>query len=276
MYPPTFSEARQPCTKGLSRSLTLGSFWAPHHSTLINVFELFFCCPVIQQDVSRWTVPLSTSGTPNHVGVCYRRSTGGKSLSLLVRQEPIKNSILQHWEVTVKAFHQFVLTGEPYWIREYCRQPLHMFDLLEFVYIKTKVTLLGSWRIEFNVHIQQRQRSKFTFVFAECKWTFNVQSDFFKWHLLWATPVFTTKFPVKNPLLSDISFYVGKLDFSSNMIILSILFVALFSPLISSNIFIIFYLKYIGGVGATESKAWIGNFNVKARKTVEHILPKIG
>ena len=27
-------------------------------------------------------------------------------------------------------------------------------------------------------------------------------------------------------------------------------------------------------VGATESKVWIGNFNVKARKTIKHILPK--
>ena len=31
-----------------------------------------------------------------------------------------------------------------------------------------------------------------------------------------------------------------------------------------------------GGSGATESEVWIGNFNVKARKTTEHKLHKSG
>ena len=45
--PLPFLEARQLCTKGVSRSSILGSFWAPHYSTSINVFELFFHCAVV-------------------------------------------------------------------------------------------------------------------------------------------------------------------------------------------------------------------------------------
>ena len=44
LYPLPFSEAWQPCTKGPSRSSILDSFWVLHHSTSINVVELFFYC----------------------------------------------------------------------------------------------------------------------------------------------------------------------------------------------------------------------------------------
>ena len=47
--PSPFLEAWQLCVKGPSGSLILGSFWAPCHSTSINVFELFFCCTDVYQ-----------------------------------------------------------------------------------------------------------------------------------------------------------------------------------------------------------------------------------
>ena len=47
--PTPFSEAWQLCSKGPSGSLILGLFRAPHLSTSINVFELFFHCSVTFQ-----------------------------------------------------------------------------------------------------------------------------------------------------------------------------------------------------------------------------------
>ena len=36
---------------------------------------------------------------------------------------------------------------------------------------------MGSSRIQFNIHIEQRERSKKKFAFAQCKWTLNVSAS---------------------------------------------------------------------------------------------------
>ena len=59
--PMPFSETWQLCTKGPSRSSILGLFRAPHRSTSINAFELFFCCTVAFQYIYQKVYLLSTS-----------------------------------------------------------------------------------------------------------------------------------------------------------------------------------------------------------------------
>ena len=84
--PMPFLETWQPCSKGPSGSLILGLFWAPHHSTSIKVFELFFHCAMAFQYVY-WKVYLfSTSRTPDHEAACNVQVAVGKILNLPVRQ----------------------------------------------------------------------------------------------------------------------------------------------------------------------------------------------
>ena len=81
-----FLEAWQPCSKGPSRSLILGLFWAPHHSTSINVFELFFQCTKAFQYIYQKVYLFSTSKIPDHKAVCNVQVAVGKILNLSVRQ----------------------------------------------------------------------------------------------------------------------------------------------------------------------------------------------
>ena len=89
--PAPFLEAWQLCTKGPSGSSILGSFWAPHHSTSINVFELFFCGTAAFWYVYQKAYPLSTSSTPDCVAEYNKQVAVGKIITPLVRQvEPVQ------------------------------------------------------------------------------------------------------------------------------------------------------------------------------------------
>ena len=86
MYPHTFFRSLAAMYKGPSRSSILGSFQAPHPSTLINAFELFFLCPIAFRYIYQKAYPLSTSGTPDHKAMCNMWVRVCKILNLPVRQ----------------------------------------------------------------------------------------------------------------------------------------------------------------------------------------------
>ena len=131
-YPYCF-EARQPCTKGLPKSSTIGPCWVPCHSTFNK------CVWVVLPFALLYT--RAFPGT--HFPLTYIQYTKLHRHALVLRVQearasafwwgkwgpPIRNSILQYWEateVTVKIIHQLMLTGEAYQVCEYCPQPLHI------------------------------------------------------------------------------------------------------------------------------------------------------